>query len=95
MELKFKESKKNYYILTILGSIRTGKYSQKYETIVSQCSDKNWSDIDALFFSYIAKKNSGIITIIMPIAAKVEFPIFFNRKKVGTPIAAAIQKQMS
>lgn len=59
MELKFKESKKNYYILTILGSIRTGKYSQKYETIVSQCSDKNWSDIDALFFSYIAKGESG------------------------------------
>lgn len=59
MELKFKESKKNYYILTILGSIRTGKYSRKYETIVSQCSDKNWSDIDALFFSYIAKGESG------------------------------------
>ncbi len=47
------------------------------------------------FFSYIPMKNMGIIRIIIPRAAREIFPVFFRRKKAGTPTTAAMEKQMS
>lgn len=46
-------------------------------------------------FSYMARKKSGSMTIIMPIAARDTFPSFLSRKKDGTPMSAAAPKQMS
>ena len=45
--------------------------------------------------SYMARKNSGSITIIMPRAAILTFPDLFSRKNVGTPTNAAAVKQTS
>lgn len=45
--------------------------------------------------SYMASRKSGIMMIIMPIAARETFPSFLSRKKDGTPISAAAPKQMS
>jgi len=47
------------------------------------------------FFSYMPRKNMGIIRIIIPRAAKEILPVFFKRKKAGTPRAAAMEKQIS
>lgn len=46
-------------------------------------------------FSYIAKKNIGSMTIIMPIAAKLIFPLLFSKKKNGTPMSAAPPKHIN
>lgn len=43
----------------------------------------------------MAKKNSGIMTAIIPIAATLVFPAFLSKKKDGTPRSAAREKQMS
>lgn len=43
--------------------------------------------------SYMARKNNGSMTIIMPSTAKLTFPLAFNRKNTGTPIRAADPKQ--
>ena len=43
----------------------------------------------------MARKKSGSMTIIMPIAATETFPSFLSRKKDGTPMSAAAPKQMS
>ena len=37
----------------------------------------------------------GIITTIIPIAAKLIFPVLFRTKKSGTPISAPAPKQSS
>lgn len=47
------------------------------------------------FLSYMATKKSGIMTIIIPIAAALMLPVFFRRKKDGTPMSAAREKQIS
>ena len=48
------------------------------------------------FFSYIAMKNSGIITAIMRnVDALTLSETLFTRKKVGTPIIPASVKQIS
>lgn len=47
------------------------------------------------FFSYMATKNSGIMTAIIPSAARLVFPVLRIRKNVGTPMTAAREKQMS
>lgn len=44
--------------------------------------------------SYMARKNSGIMTTIMPIDATEMLPDLLRRKNTGTPIAAAIEKHM-
>lgn len=55
MEFTFKETKKSYYIVTVKGLINAPKYRNRYETLVSEISDKNWCDIDMLFFAYVSK----------------------------------------
>lgn len=45
--------------------------------------------------SYMAKKNMGSMTAIMPSAARELFPVFRRRKYTGSPSAAAMEKQMS
>ena len=47
------------------------------------------------FLSYMAKKNRGIMIIIIPIAAMLVLPIFLSKKKDGTPMSAATEKQIS
>lgn len=47
------------------------------------------------FLSYMATKKSGIMTTIIPMAATLTFPVFFKRKKDGTPMSAAREKQIS
>ncbi len=62
------------------------------------CASMKWNRITSRgspFFSYIAKKNSGIMTAIMPSAARLIFPVRFSRKKDGTPMSAAREKQIS
>ena len=47
-------------------------------------------------FSYMARKNSGSMRIIMHMTDRLMLPVaFFIRKKTGTPISAAPPKQMS
>lgn len=55
MEFTFKETKKSYYIVTVKGLINAPKYRNRYETLVSEISDKNWCDVDMLFFAYVSK----------------------------------------
>ncbi len=47
------------------------------------------------FFWYMPTKNIGIISTIIPIAAKVESPTFRSKKNDGTPMSAAREKQIS
>ena len=46
-------------------------------------------------FSYIARKNRGSMTRIIPSAARLTFPAAFRRKKKGTPMSAAAPKQIN
>lgn len=45
--------------------------------------------------SYIAKKKSGSMTVIMQPAARELLPVLFTRKNTGIPIAAPMEKQIS
>ena len=45
------------------------------------------------FRSYIARKKNGSMIMIIPIAASVMFPVFFRRKKSGSPTRIAAPKQ--
>ena len=45
--------------------------------------------------SYMASRKSGIMMMIMPMAAREIFPSFLSRKKDGTPMSAAAPKQTS
>ena len=46
--------------------------------------------------SYIARKNNGNMMIIIPITARLVFPVtFFNPKNTGIPISAAPPKQIN
>lgn len=46
-------------------------------------------------FSYIARKNNGSMSRIIPSAARLTFPAAFRRKKKGTPMSAAAPKQIN
>ena len=46
-------------------------------------------------FSYMARKNSGSMITIIPIAARLKFPALLSRKKDGTPMSAPAPKQTS
>ena len=45
--------------------------------------------------SYIAKRNMGIMMMIMLMAARLVLPMLLMKKKDGTPMSAASPKQMS
>ena len=45
------------------------------------------------FRSYIARKKNGSMIMIIPMAASVMFPVFFRRKKSGSPTRIAAPKQ--
>ena len=43
----------------------------------------------------MARRNNGIMMMIIAIAARLMFPSFLSKKKDGTPISAAAPKQIS
>ena len=45
--------------------------------------------------SYMARKKNGSMIRITPMEARLMFPVFRIKKKDGTPMSAATEKQMS
>ena len=45
--------------------------------------------------SYMARKKNGSMIRIIPMEARLMFPVLLIKKKDGTPMSAAIEKQMS